>query len=99
MAKYKVTVDKDLADILPAFMEARRKDLADLPALLEKKDAAGLKKLGHNLHGTGGAYGFDRLTELGTELETLAAAGDFPGMQRAADAIRDYVENLEITYE
>lgn len=99
MAKYRVSVDKDLRDIMPGYLEARRRELPELFAFHSAGDMESLRKAGHNLAGSGGGYGLDRLSELGKAVEVLSRAGDAAGVYARLADIRDYIENLEIVYE
>jgi HPt (histidine-containing phosphotransfer) domain-containing protein len=99
MAKYRVSVDKDLRDIVPAYLETRRREIPELFALHTAGDLEALRKAGHKLAGSGGGYGFDRISDLGKQLETLALAGDAAAVAARLVELRDYIENLEVTYE
>jgi len=55
--------------------------------------------LGGRLAGSGGGYGFDRISELGKQIETLSLAGDAAGVAARLAELKDYIENLEIVYE
>ena len=81
-------------DTTPAFEELRSgyithraEELDRLGDALERGDWPTLSKIGHNLKGTGGAYGFAELTELGRALEKAAKAAD----AAAAEAL---IENI-----
>lgn len=99
MAKYRISVDKDLQDIVPVYLETRREEIPELFALHSAGDLEALRKVGHKLSGSGGGYGFDRLSELGKQIETLALAGDAAGVAARLEEIKDYLENLEVVYE
>lgn len=99
MAKYPVRIDKDLQDLVPHYLESRREELPGLFALHSSGDMQALAKAGHRLAGAGGGFGFDRITELGRELETLALAGDRPGTLARLEGLKEYIANLEISYE
>lgn len=99
MAKYRVEIEADMADIVPEFMKARHEELPRLSAMLAAGDAAGLRKAGHNLAGSGGGYGFDRLTELGKALEAAGISADMAAAAGLIVEIADYVENVEIVYK
>ncbi|HAT72872.1 MAG TPA: Hpt domain-containing protein [Elusimicrobia bacterium] len=99
MAKYIVSVDKDLEDVVPAYLETRRKELPELFALHSAGDLESLRKNGHKLSGSGGGYGFDRISELGRQIETLALAGDSAGVAARLAELKDYVENVDVVYQ
>ncbi len=99
MAKYKVSIDKDLQDIVPGYLESRRKEIPELFAAQLAGDLESLRKAGHKLAGSGGGYGFDRLSELGKQVETLSRTGDAAGVAARLVELKDYIENLEVAYE
>ncbi|MEI7481965.1 MAG: Hpt domain-containing protein [Elusimicrobiota bacterium] len=99
MAKHKVSIDKDLRDIVPGYLEARRRELPELFAFHAAGDLESLRKSGHKLAGSGGGYGFDRISELGKQVEIMSAAGDAAGIAERLSELTDYIENLEIIYE
>jgi HPt (histidine-containing phosphotransfer) domain-containing protein len=53
-----------------------RRDLLAMQSALEELNFDRLRILSHNLKGSGGAYGFPRLTELGARMEQAAKAAD-----------------------
>ncbi len=99
MAKYKIVVDKDLQDIVPAYIESKKAELVSLSAMQAAGNLEELRKSGHKLAGSGGGYGFDRLSEIGRQLETAARTSDVPGVASALAGMKDYLENLEVVYE
>ncbi len=99
MAKYRVSVDKDLQDIVPGYLETRSSELPKLFAFCSAGDLDSLGKAGHTLAGSGGGYGFDRLSELGKQVELLSRAGDAAGVAGRLAELKDYLENLEVVYE
>jgi HPt (histidine-containing phosphotransfer) domain-containing protein len=99
MAKYRIVVDKDLEDIVPAYLEIRKKELPELNALLAAGSLDELRKAGHKLAGSGGGYGFDRLSEIGQTLEASAQAGDAAAAAVCLAELKDYLGNLEVVYE
>lgn len=99
MAKYKVAVDKDLADVVPTYLEIRNKEIPELQALLAAGNLDEARKIGHKLAGSGGGYGFDRLSEIGRKLEAAGLASDAAAAAACAAELKEYLENLEVTYE
>ncbi|MEK7721753.1 MAG: Hpt domain-containing protein [Elusimicrobiota bacterium] len=99
MTFYRVFIAPDLKDLAPEYLEKRKKELPELIALSDSGDFDALRKAGHKLAGSGGGYGFDRLSELGKEMETLAQKGDLPGIAGCLSELKDYLENLRIVYE
>jgi len=98
MAKYRVSVDKDLEELIPGYLEARLRGLPELFALHSAGDLESLRKAGHKLAGSGGGYGLDRISELGGQIETLAKAGDAAGVAARLAELKEFLENIEIVY-
>jgi CheY-like chemotaxis protein len=80
-------IANDLEDLIPAYLEKRRKDVVACRVALDAEDFAAIRRLGHNMKGTGTGYGFPGLTELGGEIEAAAIRSD-------ASALRDQLERF-----
>ena len=93
-----VEVDPDLSDLVPGYLADRRSDLGQMRAAVGSQDTDRLRRMGHSLKGTGGAYGFDQLTELGAELEAAGRLGDLDGASTAIDRIDDYLRRVRVRY-
>ncbi|MCA9523520.1 MAG: response regulator [Myxococcales bacterium] len=80
--------DRDLFEMADWYLGNRRNELAAMRQLLEQGDFDELRRLGHNMKGTAGSYGFPPLSQLGARIELFADAGD-------ANAITSQIELLE----
>jgi HPt (histidine-containing phosphotransfer) domain-containing protein len=98
-AAYKVKVDKDLADLIPTYMNNRRKELDNLRAALAAADFEQLRLLGHRMRGVGNSYGFEDITDLGKHIEDGARAGDKAALEAHIARYGDYLSRVEIAYE
>lgn len=90
-----VSIDPDLEDLIPGFLENRVRDVASIRTLLETGDFDEIRILGHSMKGAGGGYGFDRITELGDIIESACVAGDSTAIGRANDELEDYLSRVE----
>jgi CheY-like chemotaxis protein len=61
---------------IPEYLANCGKEVAAIEIALAAGDFVPIQKVGHNLKGTGSAYGFSLLTTLGHRLECAAKAGD-----------------------
>jgi CheY-like chemotaxis protein len=94
-----VRVDPILADLVPGFLECRRGDAGAITASVERGDYETVRILGHNMKGTGGGYGFDRISEIGASLEAAATRkGDGEIRAHCAQLVR-YLDRLHIETE
>lgn len=96
--KIVVEVERDLEDLIPLFMSTRTKDLAGLDSGLAARDFAAMRMIGHSMKGAGGAYGFDRVSEIGTLIENAALASDTAVIAAQLALLRDYLARVEIKY-
>jgi len=95
----KVTVAKDLADLIPVFMKNRHKELDTLRAALAAANFEQLRQLGHRMKGVGNSYGFTHVSTLGKYIEDGARSGDRAALQASIDEYQDYLSKVRITYE
>jgi HPt (histidine-containing phosphotransfer) domain-containing protein len=86
-----------LAEILPQYFSLCRRDLLNLQAALEQKDFERVRVLGHNLKGSGGAYGFPELTEIGSSLETSGKINDVSAAKAGVERLAEFL-NLNKKY-
>ena len=97
--KIVVSVDKDLEEIMPGFLDNRRKDIVELDASFSKNDIESIKVIGHKLAGNAGGYGLPDLGNLGAQLEEACIQHDTTTIESLITQIKGYLEKLEIVYE
>ena len=98
-ANYKVTVARDLEDLIPAFMSNRKKELDTLRVALASADFEQLRQLGHRMKGVGNSYGFNHVSTLGKYIEDGARSGDRAGLEARIAEYADYLSKVQIAYE
>ena len=96
---YKVTVAKDLEDLIPTYLGNRKKELETLRAALAAADFEQLRQLGHRMRGVGNSYGFERVTTLGKDIEDGARSADRAALEAHIAAYGDYLSKVQISYE
>lgn len=94
-----VSVDPDLADLIPGFLEKRRKDATRVLTALERGDYKTIRNLGHDMKGMGSGYGFDAITEIGRSLEEAAKKQDAVTIQKHVADLSSYLDHVQITYD
>lgn len=95
---YRVEVDSDLEEVIPAFMENRQKDLTLLKEAYDKEAFTDSTSIGHTLKGVGGGYGFNRITELGKLIEEASKEGDGQKLAVLIESLEAYLDQVEIVY-
>lgn len=94
-----VSIDKDLEDLIPGFLQNRRKDVGLLNEALTNNKTETLTSIGHSLKGVGGGYGFHELSAIGAEIEKIAKIGEVNGIKELINRMSDYLDRLEIIFE
>jgi len=95
-APIEVQVEEDMADVVPAYLEKRRAEVAVYRRALEAGDFDTIKHLAHKMKGTGTGYGFPRLTELGAALETSAMQKDAEGVGKPLHEFARFVDKVQL---
>ena len=85
--KILVQVDPELIELVPGYLENRRKDIEFFLKAIEKADFESIRAKGHDLKGSGSGYGFDTVTEIGGWIEKAAK-------EKNSQAIREQIKNL-----
>lgn len=93
-----VEIDADIQEAIPFFLEMRKKNIADIMTALAGKDYDQIKRLGHNIKGSGGSYGFDEVSRIGQDLEKAALAQNENAMRNLTGELEDYLARVEIVY-
>ena len=94
-----VVVDRDLEDLIPGFMQRRREDVSAMRNALTAGDMEALRICGHSMKGTGGGYGFDEISTIGSAIEQAAIAGDKDKIAEMTDRLEAYLDKVVITFE
>ncbi|HUJ86996.1 MAG TPA: Hpt domain-containing protein [Burkholderiales bacterium] len=89
-----VTVDPGLADLVPTFLANCRAHARKLRAAAATGDLAAAASVGHNLTGSGTSYGFERVSDLGREIERSAKGGDARALDDLARQLDDYLTRV-----
>ncbi len=92
-------VDPDLEELIPGFLENRRKDVDKLRAALAAGDFATVRLTGHSMKGAGGGYGFQPITDIGAAIERAALAGDVAAASAGIDDLAGYLARVEVVFD
>lgn len=98
MDKKIISIDKDLEDLVPTYLETRKKELVKLKELLNQNAAAEIAAIAHKLAGNAGGYGFQELTDIGRRLESAGKASDKSLMTKEIENIAQYLDSVEVKF-
>lgn len=94
-----VKVDPEIADLIPGFLNNRRKDIEDMESCLKQENFEQIERLGHGMKGSGAGYGFDGVSEIGKDIEIAGREKDVEGIKKGIEDLRDYLDRVEIVDE
>jgi HPt (histidine-containing phosphotransfer) domain-containing protein len=93
-----VHIDPGLEDIVPGFLENRRRDVQTLKTALRQNNLAQIHTIGHRMKGDGGGYGFDAISVMGAALEQAAAREDRDAIRRHTAELIDFLARVTVVY-
>jgi len=91
-----VKADPLLQPLIPDYLRNRRNDLQKIAEALARKDFAALRKLGHDMAGSGGAYGLPPISEIGRAIENAAVAGEPAAIETALNDLRVFLDTVKL---
>ncbi len=97
--KNSVVVDQDLEDLIPEFLENRKEDTGKMTEALINSDFENLRIIGHSMKGSGGGYGFNKITEIGSLIEQAAQTRNSEEIKKQIEELSSFLESVEIIYE
>lgn len=91
----------DIADpfarkLMTRYLSHRQEDIRNLRESLASDDYEAVRLAGHNMHGSGSAYGLDWISQLGEALETAAVDHNEAEVSRLITQLESYVRALHI---
>lgn len=89
-------VERDMFDLAKRFLERQMRAIDALRQAVAAQDFESIKKTGHDLKGSGGAYGLDALSHLGTELETAAGARNGDWVELLVTRLQQRLSAIEL---
>lgn len=97
--KIVVHVDADLQELIPGYLANRHGDIHTMQEALEQRDYETIRILGHSMRGSGGGYGFDTITEIGSAVEQAVRDRDPDEIHRWVGELIRYLERVQVVYD
>jgi len=82
--------------LLERYLSRRREDLTRLEAALARDDYDLIRRIGHNLHGSGAAYDLVRISILGEQIERAAERRARPGLAGAIAQLEQFLDSITV---
>jgi hypothetical protein len=93
----RVAVPADIADLVPAYLENRRREAKRLADAATAGDFGTIDLIAQRMAGGGAMFGFEEITELGRSLRSAVAKKDLREMLQAVAAYEAYLAALKVT--
>ena len=94
--KRQIFVSEDIIDLVPAYLEARHKDIPALHVAAEKNDFATVALIANKLKGVAVSYGFTDLSTIGVALELAAESRRPAAVLAQVKLMESYLDSIEV---
>ncbi len=94
-----VVVDADLKELIPGFIKDWKKGVESSRKALENGNYETIRKLGHNMKGSGGGCGFNAVTNMGGLLEEAARNMEPDVIRKTLNELASYFKRVDVKYE
>lgn len=91
-----VQPDPDLADLIPDFLNNRRRDMADIETAVARADFEFIRRTAHTLKGICRPYGFIYLETLSKRLEVAGQQENLAEIKNIAAEMAQYLDRVQV---
>ena len=86
----------EIEDLVPEFIDNRKKDAKEIQKLLREGEFTKIQRIGHNIKGTSGNYGFVKLGAIGAAIEESAKKNDTSELEKLNSTLSIHIETVKI---
>lgn len=97
--KIVIHADPDLADEIPWYMGQVKDYTEAIEKAISENDFETIEDAGHRMKGSGQAFGFDAVSEMGKSIEEAAKEKNLGEIQKKVKELSRYIEVVEVVYE
>jgi len=83
------------ADRIPAYLRNCRRNVIAMLDALDRGDFETVTILGHQMRGSGGAYGFQAITDIGAALQQASESADIDASRKWVGDMSSYLDRVE----
>ena len=91
-----VSIIPELLPLATVYLARKRKEISGIRQVAVKADYERLRRMGHDLKGSGGAYGLPQLSALGSRIESAAIACDPEMLQTIIDDLEKFLQSVRL---
>jgi HPt (histidine-containing phosphotransfer) domain-containing protein len=96
--RIRVEIDHDLEDLIPGYLNNVHANLQKIAEAADRGDLDECRKIGHNLKGSGGGYGFAEITRYGKLIEEGGKSGDPASIRAAVKDLEAYLARVDVAF-
>ncbi len=85
-----------IAERVPAYLRSCRQNVIAMSDALDRADFGAVTILGHNMRGSGGAFGFQTITDIGAELQRAGETANVDTSRRCVAELSSYLDRIEV---
>ncbi len=97
--RIQVEIDPDLEELIPGYLNNRRKDVEAIQQALKSSDFETIQRTGHTMKGSGSGYGFDFISAIGMTLEESAKERASQRIETSVNELVNYLDRVEVVYK
>lgn len=90
----RISIDPDLADLVPAYIERKAEEIIEMRRAAEIMDFEKTEAIAHTIKGTGASYGFIIITETAKAIEDAAKKKDKDAVMQNIRSLEDYTQKV-----
>jgi hypothetical protein len=94
--RIRLKVEPALRELIPGFLENRRRDLERMRQALYAGDLAAIRDVGQNIRCFSRVYGVEQLTALGEEIRCAAEEASTVRIVHLQGRLADYLSRVEL---
>jgi HPt (histidine-containing phosphotransfer) domain-containing protein len=82
--------------LLERYLRRKQQDLLKLERAIEERNFTTVRRIGHNLAGSGAAYGLMRVSTIGREIEAASDTHSAADIKAVVAKLRDYISRISL---
>jgi HPt (histidine-containing phosphotransfer) domain-containing protein len=82
------------ADLIPAYLQNCRQNVIAMADALDRVDFETVTFLGHQMKGSGGAFGFQAITDIGAALQEAGESADTAASRKSMGDLSSYLDRV-----
>jgi len=97
--KITVSIEAEIKELIPEYLSNRQGDIRCMLEGLDKSNFQAIRIIGHTMKGSGGSYGFNRISQIGLALEQGGQEANAGKIRKSIDELTDYLNRVEVIFE